>query len=588
MFMQFKEIFTFKIGGEAGQGQQVAGLILFRAFSRSGYFSFDYSEYPSRIRGGLVTYQASASSSPVFAVYDTIDAVAALNKETLEIHLEKLAKGAVIFYDSDKIKLEKKISGAILVPIPCRTLNKEIGAKFGAENMIAAGAVAGLVNLDLKILSEAAKEIFSAKKETMEANLKAICRGYEIGRKISFSRKFPPRRVKAWSNLSLTSNEAVALGAVASGCRFYSAYPMTPASSVLHNLAEWSEGAGMVVKHAEDEISAVLMAIGASYAGVRAMTGTSGGGFALMAEALSLSGMTEIPLVIFESQRPAPATGLPTWTEQGDLRFLANAGHGDFIRAILAPADAEEAFCMTSQAFNLAEKYQIPVFVLLDKYLSEGRQTVPDFDIKKIKIERGEILTEKDLAKIKKYRRYLLTANGVSPRSLPGEAGGIYIANSDEHDEFGYSIEGFNNEMRKKQMEKRLRKLNGVLKELPKPKIFGPEKAKITLVGWGSIKGPVLEALPHLANVNYVHFPAPFPLFPLRGISRGETKSEAKKMLGRAKEVVCVENNATGQFAEILGQHGIKVASKINKYDGRPFFPEEIVDRVKNASLGAS
>lgn len=362
------------------------------------------------------------------------------------------------------------------------------------------------------------------------------------------------------------------MGAIASGCRFYSAYPMTPASSVLHNLADWSENAGMVVKHAEDEISAVLMAIGASYAGVRAMTGTSGGGFALMSEALSLAGMTEIPLVIFESQRPAPATGLPTWTEQGDLKFLANAGHGDFARAILAPANAEEAFYMTTLAFNLADKYQIPVFVLLNKYLSDGRQTVPDFDVKKIKIERGEILTEKDLVKIKEYKRYLLTASGVSPRSLPGEAGGIYIANSDEHDELGYSIEGFSDEMRKKQMEKRLKKLSGILKELPKPKVFGPLKAKITLVGWGSTKGTVLEALPYLANVNYVHFPAPFPLL----------KNEAEKTLGHAKKIVCVENNATGQFAEILEQRGIKIHSKINKYDGRPFFPEEIVDYFNN------
>ncbi len=569
-----KEIFTFKIGGEAGQGQQVAGLILVKAFLRSGYFSFDYSEYPSRIRGGLVTYQATISDKFISAVYDTIDAVAALSEETMEVHLEKLGKDAVIFYDSDKIKLKEKRSGVNFAPIPCKILSKEIGVNFAVENMIALGAVAGLVDLDLKILSDTVKETFLNKKETVDANLKAVCRGYEFGRKIYFPKKFPSRSQKSASQLLVTSNEAVALGAVASGCRFYSAYPMTPASSVLHNLADWSESAGMVVKHAEDEISAVLMAIGASYAGVRAMTGTSGGGFALMAESLSLAGITEIPLVIFESQRPAPATGLPTWTEQGDLRFLANAGHGDFTRVILAPSGAEEAFYMTSLAFNLADKYQIPVFVLLDKYLSEGRQTVPDFDLKKIKIEKGKILTEKDLKKIREYKRYFLTADGVSPRSLPGEAGGIYLANSDEHDESGYSIEGFSGEMRKRQTEKRLKKTEGVLKELPKPQVFGPAKAKITLVGWGSVKGPVLEALPHLAGVNYVHFPAPFPLL----------KNEAEKALRSAKKIVCVENNATGQFAEILEQRGIKISSKINKYDGRPFFPEEIVDCVQKTA----
>jgi len=581
-----KEIFTFKIGGEAGGGQQVAGFIFSKACLRSGYFTFDYSEYPSRVRGGLVTYQVSVSNQPIYAVYNTVDVVVALNQETLNIHLEKLNKNAVVFYDPDKVKINKNFPKSVKIePLPCKVLSKEIGSSAGVANMLALGAVSALVGLNLDILRQVAAEVFAGKnKEAIEADIKAISRGYEYVKKGSLIKNFYfqfKNKKQASKAMILTSNEAVALGAIASGCRFYSAYPMTPASSVLHNLAEWSEKAGMVVKHAEDEISAILMAIGASYAGVRAMTGTSGGGFALMSEALSLAGMTEIPLVIFESQRPAPATGLPTWTEQGDLKFLANAGHGDFARAILAPSNAEESLLMTQTAFNLADKYQIPVFILLDKYLSEGRQTVLDFDNEKIKIERGKILTEKDLEKINEYKRYFLTADGVSPRSLPGEAGGIYIANSDEHDEAGYSIEGFDNKMRVLQTDKRLKKINGVLKELPKAQIFGPAKAKVTLVGWGSVKGPVLEALPQLANVNYVHFPAPFPLVSLREIPRGGTKNEAIKALGRAKKIICIENNATGQFAEILEQNGIKVSSKINKYDGRPFFPEEIVDMVK-------
>jgi 2-oxoglutarate ferredoxin oxidoreductase subunit alpha len=301
------------------------------------------------------------------------------------------------------------------------------------------------------------------------------------------------------------------------------------------------------------------------------MTSTSGGGFALMNEGLSLAGITETPLVIIESQRPGPATGVPTWTEQGDLAYVAHAGHGEFIRVVLAPGDATEAFYLTTLAFNLAEKWQIPVFIMVDKYISEGRQTTEALDITKFEIERGEMVTEQELAKISQYKRYKATKSGVSPRSIPGQKGGTHVANSDDHDEFGFSIEGFTPEIRNLMVEKRAAKLDGILKELPQPQLFGPKVAKLTLIGWGSVKSPVLEALKNLKDVNYIHISAPWPL--------SETK--IRNQLKNVKKLICIENNQTGQFANILRETtGITVDGKLNKYDGAQFFPEEVIENI--------
>jgi len=411
--------------------------------------------------------------------------------------------------------------------------------------------------------------------EIVEMNHAAAKFGYEYATKNLDLKSFPYKlKAKTKNNeaLAVTANDAVSLGAVAAGCKFMSSYPMTPASSILHNLAAWGEKVGMVVKHSEDEISAIHMAIGAGFAGVRSMTATSGGGFALMNEGLSLAGITETPVVIAESQRPGPATGLPTWTEQGDLAYVVNSGHGEFIRVVLTPGDAEEAFYLTTQAFNLAEKYQIPVFILLDKYISEGHQLVSNLDLDKIEIDRGLLLTEKDLEKIKDYKRYQVTKSGVSPRAIPGQKGGVHLANSDEHDEHGFTIEGFTPQIRVDQVEKRLAKLEGILKEVPSPRLFGPEKARITLIGWGSIKGVVLEALKSLDDVNFLYVPCPWPL----------PEEKMRQAVKGVKKLVDIENNATGQFANLLRQQtGIEVDEKLLKYDGAQFFPEEVVESLK-------
>jgi len=573
-------VFTWKIGGIAGGGQQVAGLIFTKACVRGGLFTFDSSEYPSRIRGGLVTYRVSISEEPVSSIYQRNQLLIALTKDAYEYCLPDISDDCVILYDSDKFTVEKKeVKGKKVYPLPLDKLAKEAGIKPIASNIIITGACTALLDYDLEILNEVITDVFSGKgKEVVAMNITAAKFGYDYAKKNLAPNQFPyklkPIR-KNKDSIIVTANDTLALGAIAAGCKFVASYPMTPASSILHNLAAWAEEKGIVVKHPEDEISAVHMAIGAAYTGVRSMTATSGGGFALMNEALALAGITETPLVIAESQRPGPATGLPTWTEQGDLAYIAHAGHGEFIRVVLAPGDPEESFYLTTQAFNLAEKWQIPVFILVDKCISEGHQSIDEPDLTKFEIDRGEILTEKELAKLKEYKRYLVTKSGVSPRAIPGSIGGVHLANSDEHDEFGFTIEGFTPKIRNLLVEKRAAKLPGILEDLPEPEFFGPSSAKLTLIGWGSVKGPVLEALKYLPDVNYLHVMAPWPL----------SEEAMRKKLKGVHKLVSIENNQTAQFANILRETtGIEVDERLTKYDGAQFFPEEVIDAVNKIS----
>jgi len=570
------KVFSWKIGGSAGGGQQVAGLIFTKACVRGGLFAFDSSEYPSRIRGGLVTYRVTISEDPVASIYKETNLLIALTKEAFDYCIGDVTTDGAVLYDSDNFNIpENELKNKNVYPLPLAAMAKEAGVLPIASNMIIIGVCTALLDYDLSILEEVIVDVFESKgKEVIEMNKQAIKFGHDYARKNLKLKDFPYGiRVKGKNKNSIiaTSNDTLSLGAVAAGCNFVSSYPMTPASSVLHNLAAWAKRAGIIVKHPEDEISAIHMAIGASYAGARAMTATSGGGFALMTEGLTLAAITETPIVIVESQRPGPATGVPTWTEQGDLSYVCHAGHGDFLRIVLAPGDAEESFYLTAQAFNLAEVYQVPVFILLDKYISEGHQSIVDPDISKIDIDRGRLLTQNDLNNIKDYKRYELAKNGVSPRAIPGQIGGVHLANSDEHDEKGFTIEGFTPEIRNQQVEKRMAKLDDILKNLPRPQLFGPEKAKVTLIGWGSVKGPVLEALKYLENVNYLHICAPYPL----------SEEEIRQATSGVEKLISIENNATGQFASILQeQTGISVDDKLLKYNAAQFFPEEIVEAV--------
>lgn len=561
---------TIKIGGEAGFGIKIAGATLGKVFSRMGYDISDYTEYPSLIRGGHNTFEITIGTN-VFYHQRPIDLLVALNQKTVDSHISEMATGSGIIFDPAKVKVEAKDIHPYAVPLS--EIIKQIGGSDLMKNTVALGAVLAVLGAELGGLLEIIRQAFTKKSEAVVAsNLKAGQGGYDFIKK-NFKEKFPKtvEKLPPKEQIYLTGNEAVGMGAIAAGCKLFAAYPMTPATSVLEFMAKQGTKTGIVVRQTEDEISALNVAIGAGFTGVRSMVCTSGGGFSLMVEALGLAGITETPVVIFEAQRPGPATGLPTWTEQGDLRFLLHAAQSEFPRMIIAPGDASECFYHTAQAFNFAEKYQMPVFVVSDKDLAESGRTISKFDTARVKIDRGQITDEAQLAS-GSFLRYKITESGVSSRSLPGAAGGEYDANSDEHDEYGLSSDDSLN--RVNQMDKRMRKLAVALNEVPDPILYGLKNADLTIVSWGSTKGTILQALEELKDqsVNFLHFIYVWP-FPT---------PNSKKMLTQAKKLMVIENNATGQLDSLIKEFVGRIPEiRCLKYDGRPFWPNEIVDEIK-------
>ncbi|MCA9381962.1 2-oxoacid:acceptor oxidoreductase subunit alpha [Candidatus Dojkabacteria bacterium] len=571
---------SVKIGGPAGYGIKTTGQIFSKLCLREGLNVFDTIEYPSLIRGGHNVYYALAEQRKALSHHDGLDFLIALNTESVRIHRDELSKGAGILYDPDKLDLSKtEVEKSIhLYPVSINKLAIESTGKDIARNTVALGAMACILGFSLQSLNKTIREIFGVKsKDIADMNVKAATAGYDFAKK-NFNEKFEHKihSVKRINDkrLLITGNEAIALGAIAASCSFYAAYPMTPSSSILHYLAENAEETGMVVKHAEDEISVINMAIGSSYAGVRSMCATSGGGFALMNEGFGLAGITETPLVVAEVQRPGPATGLPTWHGQGDLQFVLHAAQGEFPRVIVAPGDPTECFYETFEAFNIADKFQLPVVVLSDKYLAESTFTIRNFETDKLKINRGKIASQADLSKLEGYKRYQFSKDGVSLRSIPGLKKGRFLANSDEHDEFGYSSEDAENAA--KQMEKRMQKEKELLKYLPDPVLKGPKNAKITFVSWGSTKGAILEAMEILkaqgieTNLLQMKYLWPFKA------------DVVKRILKDAKKLVLIEGNYNGQLGKLIRQEtGVEIKKKILTYDGRPVSPERIVAEVR-------
>ncbi len=556
------------------------GFVFSKVCSRTGLHVFDHIEYPSLIRGGHNTYQVRADVEEVFSHAKHVDLLVALNKETVDKYKEELAPGGGIIYDGDKIPLSKENlwrEDAKPYHVPLLRLSEESGGRRIMINSVALGASVALINFDFEILSGVLRDVYRGKaNETIEFNVRAARLGYDYvkdkGMEQDFGRKLS--KVSNKKKILLTGNEAVGLGAIKAGCKFYAAYPMTPSSSILHFLAAQERNFSLVVKHPEDEIAAINMAIGAGFAGVRAMTATSGGGFSLMSEALGLAAMTETPVVIVLCQRPGPSTGLATRTEQGDLRFVLNASQGDFPRFVIAPGDVEECFYKTIEAFNLAERYQCPVILILDKYLSESHKTAEKFDVSGVKIDRGLLLSDKEIEKIQKFKRYQFTETGISPRSIPSQRRGIFTATGNEHDETGYVSEEIN--IRTRMMDKRFRKFEQAEREIPEPKLFGSKDADVTIIAWGSTKGPIKEAMKILnrdgikTNFLQIIYVSPFP------------KNTVSKIIETSKRTVIVENNKTAQLASlIMEKTGKEIEHKILKYDGRQLFPTEIYQGIK-------
>lgn len=552
-----------------------SGTMLCRTFSRAGYHVMATNDYPSLIRGGHNFITVRIATEEFASMNRDVHILVALNYESVEKHKEELMDGSLVIFDPKDGEwkegdFQKKVK---LLPVPFR----EIVGKFTADpvmrNTVALGVTVALLGAPFERLSSVITDQFKKKgEEVVKQNLTIAKAGYDFPSEKSFV--LGPSKKKE-RLLVINGSEAVGVGAVRAGLKFAAIYPMTPINALITFLADHAKNLKLVYKQPEDEIAGINMAVGASIAGVRSMVATSGGGFALMVEGLSFAGVVEAPLVIDMGMRVGPATGMPTYTEQGELQFVIHAGHGEFPRIILAPSDIGEAYSLTVDAFNLADRYQVPVFVLTDKYLNESQWSLPQSALSgSVEIDRGKLFSSDSKNSNGEFKRYSLdVSDGISPRSFPGMKKGLYHADSYEHDEVGHVTE--DTSMRTKMSLKRLKKLEAMKKDMKAPKIVGDSEAEITFVSWGSSKGPILEAMKLLAakgkKTRLIHFSWLFP-FPAE---------EATKLLSPVTRLIDVEQNATGQLASLIREHtGILIKEKILKFDGRPFYPEEIVEKL--------
>jgi len=585
--------FAIGIGGEAGQGIATPGDILARIFARRGLNLNAYNAYQSLIRGGHTFLTIRASDGPVRNMGDKIAVLIPLNQDTMDRHLRLLTKGACVLFESEKIKPGAAAAGVQICPLPMKQLTA--GNKLGG-NTVAIAATLQMLGVEFKAMEDSLARIFRRKGDAVIAENVGIAKaGYDYA-----AANFKPFPFKAPNlgkgNAVLTGNMAIAMGGIAAGVKFYAAYPMSPSTGVLMYMASHARQLGIMVRQVEDEIGVMNMVIGAAHTGCRAMCATSGGGFALMTEAVGMAGMLETPVVCVDVQRAGPATGVPTKTEQGDLWQALGAGQGDYPRIIVAPTDQLDAFKTIPELFNLCDRYQCPGLVLSDLLISEGTASVDPKELNfKPKIDRGEIIFPNGNgdstnpyggANDNAYLRYKLTESGISPRAVPGTPGHIHVAASDEHDEDGTLIsDEFTNPTKRREMvDKRARKMETVLSHIAPPKLVGPENAAVTLVGWGSTEGVIREAVEKLAaeegivaNQLAVKWIVPFHA------------DEIMRILSRSKKVIIVENNYSGQFARYLrSETGIAAQGHIRKYDGEPFMPHHIVNAVKEQLAGKS
>ncbi|MCC6174971.1 MAG: 2-oxoacid:acceptor oxidoreductase subunit alpha [Chloroflexi bacterium] len=573
--------FQVRLGGEAGQGVESGGAGFSHAVVRAGLHCFGLPDYMSRIRGGHNFYQVRVSDEPLYTFDDTLHLLLAFNKETVELHWRDLVEGGGVLHDAAIAvpKAELEARGVRDFAMPLTKIAEEQGGHKIMMNTAAIGAMAGLTSFDFEWIANVVESNFKRKgADTVTSNLKVAEYAYNAARD-QYGNDFP-WKLKAVpgapKRMLMNGNQAVAMGALAAGCKFISTYPMTPASTITEWLAAHAARFGIVQKQTEDEISAILFAIGAAHAGVRAMTASSGGGFCLMVEALGLAAMSETPLVIAEVQRAGPSTGLPTRTEQSDLEFVLYASHGEFPRIVVAPGTVEQCFEAGHRAFNLAEKYQTPVIILSDLFLSNALRTLDmdAIDFKEIRIDRGDLLDYQALDRLdEEYARHRLTESGVSPRAIPGHEKAVYITTGDEHDIIGHNTE--ESDDRNEQMSKRMRKAERAAQEMQLPIWYGPADAEMTLVGWGSTYGALREAT-DLLNArglvtNFLQFVDMCPL--------DEDRISAE--LGKIRRMIVVEQNYTSQLAHLLrGLTGRKADKRINKYDGRPISPDEVVATI--------
>ncbi|USK51726.1 2-oxoacid:acceptor oxidoreductase subunit alpha [Bacillus sp. CMF12] len=570
---------SWKVGGQQGEGIESTGEIFSIALNRLGYYLYGYRHFSSRIKGGHTNNKIRVSTSQIRSISDDLDILVAFDQETIDLNYKELHDKGIMVADAKFDPKQPEDTNAALFAVPFTEIATELGTSL-MKNMVAVGATCAVLNLDIKVFEEVVQEIFGRKgQQVVDKNMEAIQAGFDFMKeKLSDDVELMElEKADGLKRLFMIGNDAIALGALAGGCRFMAAYPITPASEIMEYLIKKLPALGGSVIQTEDEIAAVTMAIGANYAGVRSITASAGPGLSLKMEAIGLSGITETPLVIVDTQRGGPSTGLPTKQEQSDLMAMIYGTHGEIPKIVLAPSTVQEAFYDTAEAFNLAEEYQCPVIVLSDLQLSLGKQTVEPLDFSKVEIRRGKLVTE-ELPEIENkgyFKRFEVTEDGVSPRVIPGMKNGIHHVTGVEHDETGKPSESAAN--RNAQMDKRFRKIENIKFNTPVHKNAPHEEADLLIVGFNSTRGAIEEAMSRLeqdgikvnhAQVRLIH---PFPT------------DELLPLVKSAKKIAVVENNATGQLANIMKMnvgHAEKV-HKLLKYDGNPFLPHEIHTKCK-------
>ncbi|MDR4497885.1 MAG: 2-oxoacid:acceptor oxidoreductase subunit alpha [Candidatus Scalindua sp.] len=562
--------FTITIAGQAGQGLNTFADILTKVLARSGYHLFVTQDYMSRIRGGHNFTQIRVSDKPIYSIHAGSHLLVALDQQSVDLHYNHLSDPSFIIHDLDTVKVPK--TGKIQdVGIPIKKIAVECGNPLYG-NSVVLGIVSALLTLEPSVLTNILKASFAKKSdEQTKGNMKAATEGFGYMSKNFQNLTITLGKVKKKNRMLISGSESISLGMMAGGLRFISAYPMSPSTGIFTFVTDKGRRLGILSEQAEDEIAACNMALGASAAGARAAVTTSGGGLSLMCEGISLSGIAEIPIVIVNMQRPGPATGLPTRTAQEDLDFVLHIGHGEFPRFVLAPGTAEESFYTSIHAMNLAEKYQVPVFILGDQHLADSYVTVDTLNTNKVKYRSYLV---KSTALKKPYLRYKITKNGVSPLAYYGQEKINFIVDSHVHTEDGHISEDMN--VAGKMVEKRFRKLDGMKKEFYGPQYYGPKNAKTLFVSWGSTYGAVRESIDYLLlqkkSVAMIHYNKIWP-FPLE---------ESIKLLKSRKDIYVIENNYQGQFDRLLKRETqINTGEPILRYDGRPFNVEFIIEKFE-------
>src|SRR3954454_25331049 len=570
---------SWKVGGQQGEGIESTGEIFAIALNRLGYYLYGYRHFSSRIKGGHTNNKIRVSTTEVRSISDDLDILVAFDQETIDLNYKELHSKGVILADAKFTPKKPEDTESSMYAVPFTEIATELGTSL-MKNMVAIGATSAVLDLDIQVFEVVVREIFGKKGDKVVAkNMDAIKAGYDY-MKEKMDASVPTmvlEKADGKHRMYMIGNDAIALGALAGGCRFMAAYPITPASDIMEYLIKKLPAVGGTVIQTEDEIAACTMTIGASYGGIRALTASSGPGLSLKMEAIGLAGITETPLVIVDTQRGGPSTGLPTKQEQSDLMAMIYGTHGEIPKIVLAPSTVQEAFYDTAEAFNLAEEYQCPVIILSDLQLSLGKQTVEPLEFDKVEIRRGKLIT-KDLPEIENkgyFKRYEITEDGVSPRVIPGVKNGIHHVTGVEHDETGKPSESAVN--RNLQMDKRFRKVEKVKFDTPVYKNSPHEEADLLIIGFNSTRGAIEEAMVRLEKdgmkVNHAHIRLihPFPT------------DELLPLVRSAKKIAVVENNATGQLANIIKMnvgYNEKI-KKILKYDGNPFLPHEVHTKCK-------